>query len=182
MFTAFQGPPNVVRLYGIGECHEQGSAEYEKLLPIEDRLPSSRAVIVVDIPQVGTSCGWGVPFYLYEKDRTLMDETWSKREALDAAAPDGKAPRGVKKFWATQNFESIDGLPAFEFARKLAYEESEAKGPKSQMVWGEGVFGGLRPHGDGKWVTQLVFILGMFVGVAFSHFIAADRTRHQIEL
>lgn len=111
-----------------------------------------------------------------------MNEVWSKREALDVEAPNGKAAQGLKKYWAAKNFESIDGLPAFEFARKLAHEESEAKGPNSQMVWGQGVFGGMKPHGDGKWVTQLVFIMGMIVGVAFSHFVAADRARQHAEL
>ena len=54
MFTAFEGPPNIVRLYGTGKVFELGTPEYNELLPLGKRQPGSRAVIWVDVHKVGT--------------------------------------------------------------------------------------------------------------------------------
>lgn len=72
MFTAFQGPPRIVRLFGRGQAHFRGSAEYDRYLPDTDaRLPGSRAVVVVEVHKVGTSCGYSIPFYDYKDDRSV---------------------------------------------------------------------------------------------------------------
>lgn len=72
MFTAFNGAPKIVRLFGIGNLHlcilpplnikswligsvhEFGSPEYEALIPLEDRHVGSRSAIVLDIHKVGS--------------------------------------------------------------------------------------------------------------------------------
>ena len=61
MFCAFDGPPNILRLYGKGYTVLPGDVEWEALASNFEILLSTRQVIVADIYQVQTSCGFSVP-------------------------------------------------------------------------------------------------------------------------
>ena len=98
MFCAFDGKPNILRLYGRGEavCFEEDGFE-EKLALFPD-FPKARAVITADISRVQDSCGWGVPFYEFKGERDQLvrvnahrsDEEWrEKRYASNAQSVDG---------------------------------------------------------------------------------------------
>ena len=63
MFCAFDGPPNILRLYGTGRAVLPGQPEFEELAPSFAVYPSTRQIIVADITRVQTSCGFGVPEY-----------------------------------------------------------------------------------------------------------------------
>ncbi|GJL96604.1 MAG: pyridoxamine 5'-phosphate oxidase [Hyphobacterium sp.] len=100
MFCAFEGKPNILRLYGKGEAvcfDEPGFAENLSLFPA---FPKARAVITADITRIQDSCGWGVPFYDFAGERDQLvrvnahrsDEDWRDRRY-------------------TGNSTSIDGLP-----------------------------------------------------------------------
>ena len=98
MWSAFDGPPRIVRVHGRGEvlaCR----------LPVSPACsipgPGARAVIVVRADRVSDSCGYSVPLYDYVGQRTRLDE-W-------AAA---KTPDEIAAYWAAKNACSIDGLPA----------------------------------------------------------------------
>jgi hypothetical protein len=100
MFCAFEGPANIVRLYGRGETcsfDEPGFAEKMKLFPAFER---ARGVITVRIHRVTDSCGWSVPFFDYRGERDQL------RRWVDARP---------EEEWAARRFEanavSIDGLP-----------------------------------------------------------------------
>ncbi|KAG8792299.1 hypothetical protein FRC12_006553 [Ceratobasidium sp. 428] len=125
LFNAFEGPPRIMRLFGTGKVHEIGSPRYNELIPIDERLPGSRAAIVVDVHKVGTSCGFSVPLYKLEGDRKTLHETSSPLEQVDRsfAADQGKPEflsHGLKQHWAEANVRSIDGLPGLAFCRDLA--------------------------------------------------------------
>jgi len=83
MLTAFNGPPRIVRLFGIGTVHEFGSPEYEGLIPMEKRHVGSRAAIVLDIHKVGSSCGYSVPLFDFNAQRTALDNFMAKLETED---------------------------------------------------------------------------------------------------
>ncbi|KAG8706937.1 hypothetical protein FRC09_002116 [Ceratobasidium sp. 395] len=124
LFNAFEGPPRILRLFGTGKVHEIGSPRYNELIPLEERLPGSRAAVIVDVHKVGTSCGWSVPFYKLEGDRQVLVDWSSSLEESDAkfAAEKGKPesprtedpnkdlrhPKGQKQYWAGNN---LAGLP-----------------------------------------------------------------------
>ncbi|KAG8695977.1 hypothetical protein FRC09_008818 [Ceratobasidium sp. 395] len=74
-----------MRLFGTGKVHEIGSPRYNELIPIDERLPGSRAAIVVDVHKVGTSCGFSVPLYKLEGDRKTLHETSSPLEQATCA-------------------------------------------------------------------------------------------------
>lgn len=101
LFTALDGPPQLVRLWGRGEAVLAGAPRFAELVARFPDLPGTRAVVVVDVEQVGTSCGYGVPRYAYEGERTRMVE-WAE----------SRGPEGVAEYQATTNAFSKDGLPA----------------------------------------------------------------------
>ena len=101
MFCAFEGPPDIVRLHGRGRVAFPGDAEWPALIERFPSRPGARAVVVVDVTRVSSSCGFAVPLYEYVGQRDLLDK-WSSRKS-DAELSD---------YWATRNASSIDGLPA----------------------------------------------------------------------
>ncbi|KAG9311772.1 hypothetical protein JVU11DRAFT_8015 [Chiua virens] len=139
MFSAFEGPPRILRLFGVGTVHEYGSLEYNALIPAETRKPGSRAAIVVDVYQVGTSCGYAIPLYDFVTHRTQLLRFFDKAEEGDrslAASRDrgqpeqinppcdtndikqkgAGAPRSLRAYWLLKNMHSLDGLPGLATA------------------------------------------------------------------
>ncbi|KAF5367763.1 hypothetical protein D9758_009841 [Tetrapyrgos nigripes] len=85
LFTAFEGPPRIVRLFGTGIIHEFGSTEYNTLIPPETRQPGSRAVIMVDVHKVGTACGYSIPFFDFKSHRNQLHQWAVKKEVFDTS-------------------------------------------------------------------------------------------------
>ena len=100
MFCAFDGKPNIVRLYGRGEVLAIGEPEADALLPRFGEYPGARSVIQVSVERVSTSCGYGVPSFSYEHDRDQLT-TWAERRGAD----------GLVEYREEKNAVSIDGLP-----------------------------------------------------------------------
>jgi len=73
VFSAFTGPPRILRLFGKGRVFERDTPDFDALLPPGDprRLPGARAIIWLDVDRVGTSCGYSVPFYQFEGERCV---------------------------------------------------------------------------------------------------------------
>ncbi|MCF6136664.1 pyridoxamine 5'-phosphate oxidase family protein [Pseudalkalibacillus berkeleyi] len=84
MFCAFNGAPLILRLYGKGRVALKGSPEWDQLIGLFDELPGARQIIIAEIYQVQTSCGYGVPLYTYDGDREkLMEWTDKKGDRLE---------------------------------------------------------------------------------------------------
>ena len=105
MFCAFQGPPTIVRIYGRGEVLEPQNPEYRRLRPLFPAVPSGRAIITVSIGRISDTCGYGVPLYQYQRQRSQLVD-WADRKGED----------GLRVYQAEKNRRSIDGLPAVEWA------------------------------------------------------------------
>lgn len=103
MFSAFAGPPQILRLFGQGQAHPVGSARFEKLAPHFERLPGARSIVTLAIERVQTSCGYSIPFLDYREERPTLQQ-WAARKGDD----------GLAEYWAEKNVESIDGLPALD--------------------------------------------------------------------
>ncbi|KAF8629502.1 hypothetical protein AX17_005628 [Amanita inopinata Kibby_2008] len=125
LFNAFKGPPVIARLFGKGTIYEFDTPEYNALIHPDERKPGSRAVIMVTVHKVSTSCGYAVPFYDYRAERTRLAESVAKREAADntfveASTPASSSPdlpnTGLKWYWQNKNAKSIDGLPGIQTA------------------------------------------------------------------
>ena len=103
MLCAFEGPPNIMRLYGRGEVLRRGSPEYAKVLGsafggVEPL--GARQIVKLHVDLVQTSCGYGVPLFEYRGERPSLDN-WAR----------SKGEEGIQAYWREKNLVSIDGLP-----------------------------------------------------------------------
>ena len=108
MFCAFQGPPKIIRVHGRGEVLEPQDAEYRRLRPLFPDVASGRTIISVGVERIADSCGFGVPLYAYEHQRSQLTD-WADRKGED----------GLQTYQAERNARSVDGLPALEWAQPL---------------------------------------------------------------
>jgi Pyridoxamine 5'-phosphate oxidase len=100
MFCAFEGPPKIVRLHGRGEVIEPAHAEFAALSAMFPEYVGLRAIIRVQCTRISDSCGYGVPLYAYQGERSqLLD--WADRKGREA----------VVEYQRENNARSIDGLP-----------------------------------------------------------------------
>jgi len=99
MFTAFEGPPLILRLYGSANVIHPRDKQWDTLFPLFEPIPGARQIFEVDVDMVQTSCGMAVPNYEYVDDRELLRE-WAKV----------KGDAGIEKYWADKNQQSIDGI------------------------------------------------------------------------
>jgi hypothetical protein len=100
MFCAFEGEPRILRLYGHATAHHEGSEAWEAHIGRFPRLPGARQIIVMEVEQVGSSCGFGVPLFDYVGQREMLSDWAEKKLDMD-----------IKEYWATRNNLSIDGKP-----------------------------------------------------------------------
>lgn len=99
MFTAFEGPPMILRLYGEGRVVLPATPEWEVLAPRFTLLPGARQIIVVHVHEVKTSCGFSIPFYHYEGERNTL-QNWAIN----------KGEQGLHDYRQEKNVTSMDGL------------------------------------------------------------------------
>lgn len=100
MFCAFTGPPKIIRLYGTGTVVARGESGFADAVAGFPAYVGARSIITVDVHQVGSSCGFGVPELTLSRERTRL---------LDWA--DKKGAESLPAYWQSKNVESIDGLP-----------------------------------------------------------------------
>jgi len=100
MFCAYEGPPNILRLYGKGYTIIPGDEDWQELSANFKLVLATRQIIVADINMVQTSCGFSVPYYSYEGERDHA-EKWASN----------KGAEGLEAYKAEKNLESLDGLP-----------------------------------------------------------------------
>ena len=100
MFCAYEGKPNIVRLYGRGRVcafYDEGFDEMMKLFPDYDR---ARAIIIVDLTRITDSCGFSIPFYEFKGERDQLHRSHKHKSVED-----------WYEYRLSRNAESIDGLP-----------------------------------------------------------------------
>jgi len=107
MLCAFQGSPKIVRLHGHGEALEPQQSEFAALRALFPAHPPARGIIRIHIERIADSCGYGVPIYAFESDRSQL-EAWSDRKGED----------GLRAYQKNNNRTSLDGLPALEWTQE----------------------------------------------------------------
>jgi hypothetical protein len=103
MFCAFQGPPNIFRLYGHGRVVEAHEAEFATLATSFPNCENARSIIVAELTRVTDSCGYGVPLFQYEGEREQL-HAWARH----------RGPEGLKAYREQKNRQSVDGLPGVD--------------------------------------------------------------------
>lgn len=81
MFNAFDGPPKIVRLWGYGKVLEYGTEAYERYKKENGvkTIDGTRAIVVVDVTQCGSSCGFSMPKFEFVEYRQTLNEFFEKR-------------------------------------------------------------------------------------------------------
>jgi hypothetical protein len=99
MFCSFEGPPNILRLYGTATAVHPRDESWSELLTNFNEVVGARQVFDMKVESVQTSCGYGVPLFSYESDRDTLLKSAEK-----------KGPVRLQEGWVTKNRISIDGL------------------------------------------------------------------------
>jgi hypothetical protein len=100
MFCAFDGPPKILRLHGIGRALMPGGPAFNDLRPQFPDSPGVRSLIHVDVTRISDSCGFGVPLFQPATDRDTLPK-WLA----------AKGETELEKYRASKNARSIDSLP-----------------------------------------------------------------------
>jgi len=97
MLCAFEGRPNILRLYGTGTALHPRDAGWDELIGLFPPLPGVRQLIVVEVDLVTTSCGMAVPLLDFRAERDELNRSMLKKD--------------VPQYWADRNQLSLDGKP-----------------------------------------------------------------------
>ena len=108
MFTAFEGGPLILRLYGTARAVHQKDADWGELVELFSPLPGMRQIFDVNIDLVQTSCGMATPYFDYVSDRELLND-WAKR----------KGDGGIQDYWREKNQVSLDGKPTLILEKNI---------------------------------------------------------------
>lgn len=109
MFCAFEGAPKIIRLHGRGEVIDRDHADFESmssLFPSYTGFPCDiglRCFIRVHCQRISDSCGFGVPSYEFQGQRSQL-QAWAERKSLTT----------LDEYVTSNNQVSIDGLPGLE--------------------------------------------------------------------
>jgi Pyridoxamine 5'-phosphate oxidase len=99
MFCAFDQPALIFRIYGKGRAVLPQDLGFAELLGHFNKLPGTRQIFVVDVESVQTSCGWGVPFMAFDKERQTLVKYHASQDSAERLAK------------IAGRTKSIDGLP-----------------------------------------------------------------------
>jgi hypothetical protein len=177
MFIAFSGAPKIIRLWGKGRVLENGTKAYRKFVEEKDvqTKPGSRSIVMVDIDQVASSCGFSVPYYDFVAHRPILDDHFAKKQQKYEK---GDEKESIDHYWAWKSARSIDGLPGMR--RGVEFAEKNGVRPLRKMVGRAGemvdrrVMGGRERIGIGH--LLVVLILGMIIGGAGAvSFVSVER-------
>ena len=99
MFCAFEGTPLILRLYGIARAIHRNTTDWTEFVDLFPASVGARQLVELRIELVQSSCGFQVPLYEFQRDRTLLDD-WAHK----------KGEAGIRDYWREKNVVSLDGL------------------------------------------------------------------------
>ena len=99
MFSAFEGKPLILRLYGKAEILHERDPGFQEQIGLFGETEGARQIFQLDVDMVQTSCGFAIPYMEFQEERTILRE-WSKN----------KGEEGIKEYWEVKNKRSIDGF------------------------------------------------------------------------
>ncbi|MCH0543044.1 pyridoxamine 5'-phosphate oxidase family protein [Streptomyces sp. MUM 203J] len=104
MWTAFSGPPKILRVHGTGEPVFRDDPRWGELMPRfgDADGPSARAIILVRALRISDTCGFAVPFMDYQEERTQHAQYFGR-----------KSDEEFREYCAQKEHvgTSLDGLP-----------------------------------------------------------------------
>lgn len=122
MFCSFGDSPRILRLFCLGRVIEWDTPSFDDLLAKmgKQKVDGARAVILLDVWKVQTSCGYGVPRLSKTTTPPGSPEPpgFVDRETLGRWAGT-KVERGeMQQYQKAWNARSLDGVPGLRSARR----------------------------------------------------------------
>jgi hypothetical protein len=129
MFCSFGVSPKIMRLFCTGKVIERDDKRFEALrasMGPRIEITGQRAIILMHVFKVQTSCGFGVPL-LGQQDaeqteggdeNTFNTAQFSGRNTMDSWATKMLQKDALLGFQKNSNYQSLDGLPGLRSARK----------------------------------------------------------------
>lgn len=99
MFCAFDNPALILRIYGRGRFVLPQDSDWDENAAQFTILPGTRQIFLIDIDSVQTSCGWGVPYLAFDRERQTLSKYHAQQD-----------PQARLAVLASRS-RSIDGLP-----------------------------------------------------------------------
>lgn len=122
MFCAFDGPPKILRLHGVGRPVQQNDDGFGELLATfdlaDEQRRAVRSVITVEVTRVADSCGFVVPRMDYAGERDQLYRYADNRIRK-------LGPEAVRAYVSENNAESLDGLTGLD-----PLVETNGRGPR----------------------------------------------------
>jgi hypothetical protein len=165
MFMAFEGPPQIVRIWGDGRPIENGTPEWDAFVAEHkvEVIPGSRSIIMVDVHQCATSCGFSVPYYEFKGLRPILNDHFAKK---DRKFKEGNEGESIDRYWAWKSQLSIDGLPGMKRGVEFAKKNNVAPLKKMKGKWAPTA--PRTPKNADPALIMLVLLLGIVIGGALS--------------
>ncbi|MEI6866783.1 pyridoxamine 5'-phosphate oxidase family protein [Flavicella sp.] len=99
MFCAFEGKPIILRLYGEAKIYHERDKKFQEYLSSFPTLAGVRQIIEMDVDLVQSSCGYAVPLFDYNKERTQLND-WALKQGKEK----------ITAYHLKKNSVSIDGF------------------------------------------------------------------------
>ena len=118
MFCNFDRPALILRIYGRGTPVLPQDPAFEALAEHFTLLPGTRQIFDIAVESVQTSCGWGVPFMDYRKDRETLKKAHRGRDPEEYVAKRQRETRSIDGLPVTPPDRYIDGEDEHEAEKK----------------------------------------------------------------
>lgn len=139
MFCSFAASPRIMRFFCTGRVVEWDSPRFESLLVKmgKKRVDGARAIILLDVWKVQTSCGYGVPLIKageLDIEKGREEEAFIDRETLGHWAGKQVERNEMGGYQVRNNKRSLDGLPGLKSARRDGGEMMRVEDVKADCV------------------------------------------------
>ncbi|RYP13318.1 hypothetical protein DL767_010804 [Monosporascus sp. MG133] len=131
MFCSFGSSPRIMRLFCRGRVIEWDSPEFEPFLRKMklQKVDAARAIIVLDIFQVQTSCGYGVP----KVRRIVESEADGPHAAGEKTCDDDDSEDGIRRERQDIGVAGFEERPTLQFFNNKRQREGTAHHYQAEM-------------------------------------------------
>ena len=111
MFCNFDRLASILRIYGHGIAVLPQDENWDSVAEHFDIFPGTRQIFVIDVESVQTSCGWGIPFMEFDRERetlkkahsNMTEADWLKKAAGRNTSIDGIATRTTTRYFGPES-------------------------------------------------------------------------------
>ena len=111
MFCNFDRPALILRIYGRGTAVLPQDDNWDELTAHFEIFPGTRQIFVIDVESVQTSCGWGIPFMEFDRERAtlkkahanLPEADWLEKAAGRNTSIDGIPTRTTTRYFGPES-------------------------------------------------------------------------------